>query len=110
MPLSQFEIARIQRLTDAFAATYSRPDLNITYDWEWVGAQSLIFRQHCIGFRQTAVVYPIAKLRYVKSARHWLLYWQRADGRWHLYEPDIYAQLEVALDAVRIDRDGCFFG
>lgn len=110
MPLSEFEIARIQRLTDAFAGTYSRPDLKITYDWEWIGSQSLIFRQHRIGFRETAVVLPIAKLRYVKSARHWVLYWQRASGRWHPYEPDIYPQLEVALDAVRVDRFGCFFG
>ncbi|VAX28408.1 hypothetical protein MNBD_NITROSPIRAE01-583 [hydrothermal vent metagenome] len=30
---------------------------------------------------------PVAKATYVKTQKYWKVYWQRADLKWHLYEP-----------------------
>ncbi len=54
---------------------------------------------------------PIAKATYVKKSGKWKIYWQRADMRWHLYEPYTEAQdLETFLQVVEEDPYGCFWG
>jgi hypothetical protein len=53
----------------------------------------------------------IAKVRYVRPQNVWRIYWQRADGKWHGYQP--CPQAKSLADALRvIDEDayGCFFG
>ena len=53
----------------------------------------------------------VAKTTYVKSQEVWKLYWQRADLRWHRYDPTPEAEtLDAVLEAVRKDPYGCFFG
>ena len=54
---------------------------------------------------------PIVKATYDKNSRKWKIYWQRADMRWHLYEPYPEAQdLEIVLQIVEEDPYGCFWG
>jgi hypothetical protein len=54
---------------------------------------------------------PVAKGRYVQSRDEWLVYWQRADLRWHKYDPaPSVATLEAFLAVVDRDEYGCFFG
>ncbi len=53
----------------------------------------------------------IAKLQWVRSRKVWKLYWQRADLKWHGYEP--HPEAPTLADALRIineDAHGCFFG
>ncbi|WP_419153403.1 DUF3024 domain-containing protein, partial [Vibrio chagasii] len=38
----------------------------------------------------------------------WRLYWMRASGKWEKY--DAFYHLEQALEAVRKDQYGCFWG
>ena len=53
----------------------------------------------------------VAKATYVKAARVWKLYWQRADLRWHRYDPFPEVEsLEQALQVVCTDEYACFFG
>lgn len=53
----------------------------------------------------------IAKLRYVRAADEWLLYWKRASGKWWLYEPHSPSKtLSTMVNEIDIDWDGCFFG
>jgi len=53
----------------------------------------------------------IAKATYVKRADEWRIYWQRADLKWHRYEPHPTAtSLEEVLTVVGEDRCCCFFG
>jgi hypothetical protein len=54
---------------------------------------------------------PVAKARYVKSREEWLVYWQRADLKWHKYgaSPEVQT-IEAFLTLVDEDRHGCFFG
>ena len=53
----------------------------------------------------------IAKIRYVRSRDAWAIYWQRADLKWHLYEPCPETEtLSAALAKIREDEHACFFG
>lgn len=54
---------------------------------------------------------PIAKIRYVRSRDAWEIYWQRADLKWHLYEPCPETRsLSAALTEIKDDPHACFFG
>ncbi len=53
----------------------------------------------------------IAKATYVKRTNTWKVYWQRADLKWHRYEPAPEVNsLEDFLDLVEEDEYACFFG
>ncbi|WP_191938350.1 DUF3024 domain-containing protein [Pantoea agglomerans] len=48
------------------------------------------------------------RIRYVRTENAWKLYWMRRDMKWHLYSEE--PTLTQALEVVRADPDGCFFG
>ena len=53
----------------------------------------------------------IAKATYVRRSNVWRIYWQRADLRWHRYDPvSEVARIEEFLDVVDADEYCCFFG
>lgn len=53
----------------------------------------------------------IAKLTLVRTSGAWRIFWKRADGKWHRYEPVSEApSLEAALRVVDEDANACFFG
>jgi len=53
----------------------------------------------------------VAKATYVKRAKEWRVYWQRADLKWHRYEPYPTAlSIEEFLEVVDEDVYCCFFG
>ena len=53
----------------------------------------------------------IAKVQHMPRLQVWRLFWKRADGRWHRFEPcpetDSLAQ---ALRVIDEDAHACFFG
>lgn len=51
---------------------------------------------------------PTAKITYARTQNEWKLFWQRANFKWELFETT--KTLRDALEIVRIDRYGCFFG
>ena len=54
---------------------------------------------------------PIAKTTYVKAQKHWKIYWQRQDLKWHSYQPVPTVDLfEEFLAVVHEDANACFFG
>jgi hypothetical protein len=53
----------------------------------------------------------IAKATYVKSKKVWKLYWQRADLKWHGYEPKpAVKSVDKFIQVVEEDAYGCFYG
>ena len=53
----------------------------------------------------------IAKATWINSRKVWKIFWQRADMKWHRYEPDPQVRsLETFLDIVQRDDHACFFG
>lgn len=51
---------------------------------------------------------PSARIKYIRSFDRWKIYWMRKDMEWHLYSMEL--SLSDALEVVRVDPDGCFFG
>jgi Protein of unknown function (DUF3024) len=55
--------------------------------------------------------HPIAKARYIKSRKIWKVFWQRADMKWHRYDPHPEVKsLEEFLKLVDEDACQCFWG
>lgn len=53
----------------------------------------------------------VARLQHVRSRDVWKLFWKRADGRWHGYQPMPEANsLAAALRVIDQDANACFFG
>jgi len=53
----------------------------------------------------------VAKATYVKRKRNWKIYWQRADLKWHRYDPEPEVKtIEKFLDVLEKDQYSCFFG
>lgn len=54
---------------------------------------------------------PFARIRYVRTADEWRLYWMRADLRWRPYQPaPVRDSPRDVLAEVDKDLHGCFFG
>lgn len=54
---------------------------------------------------------PFAKVAYVKARNVWKIFWQRADLKWHGYEPvPTVPSIEHFLTVVGADEYSCFFG
>lgn len=54
---------------------------------------------------------PVAKATYVRKHDVWRIFWQRADLKWHCYEPNPEVDsLEEFLEIVSTDTFACFFG
>lgn len=54
---------------------------------------------------------PIAKATFMRTSNKWNVYWQRADLKWHGYEPK--KQVSTIQDFLRIVEDDefcCFWG
>lgn len=53
----------------------------------------------------------VGKARYLKSRDMWLVYWQRADLKWHKYKPvPEVSTIDAFLRLVDEDDYACFFG
>lgn len=52
--------------------------------------------------------FPIARIKYVSSKNFWRLYWLRQGKSWRMYAT--VPTLTEALEMVREDRHGCFWG
>lgn len=54
---------------------------------------------------------PIAKATFVRTQSLWRVYWQRADLKWHTYDPTPTVRtLHEFLKLVETDQHGCFWG
>ena len=54
---------------------------------------------------------PVAKLKFIRSADKWRLYWQPSDLKWHEY-PGLSSsdRLSDLVQAIDDDPLACFFG
>jgi len=54
---------------------------------------------------------PVAKAKYVKTQRVWVIYWMRASGKWERYEPSSEVnELSSFFEMLMDDKHGCFWG
>ena len=115
MALSEFEIKKIEKEVQVFMDR-RRPPPHIREEldlWFRIKGQSVEIFEIRPLWRQPGekIEIAVAKATYVKSQKIWKLYWQRADLKWHRYDPDPEVDtLQEFLGIVDRDEYACFFG
>jgi hypothetical protein len=115
MALSEFEIKKVKNAAEAFL-TVKRPPLHIRKQLDIcyrIDNQSIeIFEIRPYYLDESQILeHAVAKATYVKTQKAWEVFWQRADFKWHSYEPMTSVKsIEEFFDAVVDDPYGCFWG
>jgi hypothetical protein len=115
MTLSEFEIKRCEKLVAEFVQQRRPPmpiraKLDFAFRIDGQSVEIYSIRPHWDDQEKT-LEHPIAKATYNKSKKKWKIFWQRADMKWHGYQPHLEAaSIEEFLDVVGEDAYGCFFG
>ncbi len=115
MALNDIERKRIENAVGEFVekrrpALHIRPQLDIGFR---VAEQSVEIFEIRPVWRNPSEKQEcaVAKATYVRTQRVWKIFWQRADLKWHGYEPlPEVATIEAFLAAVGEDRHACFWG
>ena len=115
MSFSEFEKKRIQKILGQYIEK-NRPPKNVRDQVDLsfrISGQSVeIFEIRPLwNDPNQKIEEPIAKSTYVKSRKIWKVFWQRADLKWHRYDPDPEVRsIEDFIDLVENDDYACFFG
>lgn len=115
MAISEFEIKKCEKLVSEYVERhrpppYMRNEIDLAYRIENQSVEIFEIRPWWKN-PEKKIEESIAKATYVKSRGIWKIYWQRADLKWHLYEPQPeVASLEAFLDVIEKDEYACFYG
>ncbi len=115
MAFSEFEIKKIQKVVGRYIEKH-RPPVNLRNEVDLsfrIKGQSVeIFEIRPLWNNlEEKIEEPVAKATYVKRKNLWKVYWQRADLRWHGYDPDPEVRsIEEFIDIVERDEYACFYG
>ena len=114
MAFAEIELARIEKSVGGLCRRRTKPEIRDQLRLEYS------IRRHDIelfevrpNWRDPAeeMETPVAKIRYVRSANEWRLYWMRQDLKWHSYEPHAVGEsLEELVEEVDRVEYCCFFG
>lgn len=115
MAFTEFEIKRIERELGKFLEKRRPPaDIRNEVDLNYrVEGQSITIFEIRPNWRDPSIIIeiPIAKTTYVKTKKNWKIFWQRADMKWHSYQPaPIVKSIEEFIQIVDQDLHRCFFG
>jgi hypothetical protein len=115
MSLSEFEIKKIEKTVGEYVEK-NRPPAHIRNELDWgyrIKGQSV----EIFGIRplwsnpEEKIEESVAKATYVKSQKIWKIYWQRADLKWHRYEPEPEVKhIEQFVALIERDDHACFWG
>ena len=115
MALSEFERERFERMVSAFLEKrrpppHVRPQLDLGFR---IAGQSVELFEIRPRYDKPSekLEHAFAKATYVNSQGVWRVFWQRADLKWHRYDPaPEVPSLEDFLQLVQEDKHACFFG
>lgn len=115
MAISEFEIKRCEKLVGTFIENnrpppHIRKQLDLSFR---IKNQSIeIFGLRSLWNNPDKIIEEMqAKATYVKKTKTWKVYWQRADLKWHSYQPTPEVDtLEDFLTLVSKDEHYCFKG
>lgn len=115
MAFSEFETKRCDKAMAAFLEKRRPPprvraELDLGYRIEGQSVEIFEIRPY---WRDPAEImeHAVAKATYVKTQQIWKIFWQRADLKWHGYEPHPKVKtIEKFLEIVDRDEHACFFG
>jgi len=114
MAFNEVDLKRIEQTVGVFCAKRSpvhlKDKLRLTYTVK--GHEVVIVERRPRWDNQTEwTEMPVAKLKFIRSANKWRLYWMRADMKWHEY-PGLSSSNSLNDLVQEIDADplACFFG
>ena len=115
MALSEFEIKRCEKMLDRFLQVHRPPEAlrhQVDMGWQLRDQSVELFEIRPVwqdpGRRHKQA---FAKATWVRTQRHWRVFWLRADLRWHRYEPaPTVSDLSDFLSLVEQDEYHCFRG
>jgi len=113
--ISEFEVKRCEREVEKFMQkrrppAHIRNKLDLGYRIDNQSVELFEIRPESRNPDKKMEI-PFAKATYVKSQKHWKIYWQRQDLKWHSYAPTPEVKLcEDFLAIVSEDAHACFFG
>ena len=108
-------ITKIKNSAEAFLVIkrpppHIRKQLDIGYRIDIQSIEIFEIRPYYLDESQI-LEHAVAKATYVKTQKAWNVFWQRADLKWHSYEPMASVKsIEEFFDAVVDDPHGCFWG
>ena len=112
MAFSEFERVRYLKMMQSFVEEI-RPPQSLRAEMDYISCiekQSLMLYELSSSFSRdgTTQRYPVAKITYVKTKKHWVLYGMRASGKWMKHSS--HKLLELAIGTLQADPDSNFFG
>jgi len=115
MALSEFDQKRCEKIVGAFIESrrppaHVRPKLDLGFRVDGQSVEIFEIRPRWNNPKEK-LEHSVAKATFVKSVRAWRVYWQRADLKWHRYEPTPEVEsLEAFVQLVEEDKHACFWG
>ncbi|MBL4783457.1 MAG: DUF3024 domain-containing protein [Porticoccaceae bacterium] len=115
MAISEFEIRRCEKLVGEYVdkhrpPPYVRNEVDLSFRIKDQSVELFEIRAS-YSDPDEKVESMIAKTTYVKKSGAWKVYWQRADLKWHSYQPTPeVATLEEFLVLLENDEHACFYG
>ena len=115
MAFSELENKRVEKAVSAFMEKrrpppHIRSQLDLGYRIKGQSLEIFEIRPYWRNPSEKMEI-PVAKTTYVRSQNVWKIYWQRADLKWHRYDPDPEVQgIDDFLRIVDADEYCCFFG
>ena len=116
MALSELELARVRKSMSSFIEQrrpppHIRPKLDLGFRIDHQSVEIFEIRPVWKGKRGEMHEQPVAKATFVRTKDRWRVFWQRADLKWHSYEPaPEVASIDDFLFLVRQDAYACFWG
>lgn len=115
MAISEFEIKKCEKEIEAFMKArrppaHIRSELDLGYR---ISGQSVEIFEIRPKWRNPSekMEHAVAKATYVKTQKCWKIFWQRADLKWHGYNPAPEVKsVKEFLNIVSEDKHACFFG
>jgi hypothetical protein len=115
MALSEFEQKRCEKIVGAFIESrrppaHVRPKVDLGFRLDGQSVEIFEIRPRWNNPKEK-LEHSVAKATFVKSTGAWRVYWQRADLKWHRYEPaPEVGSLEEFVELVGEDKNACFWG
>ena len=114
MAFAELDLRRIEQSVGALCRRRSPAELRdkVRMDYR-VSRHEVLLYETRPAFRDPTrwVEHSIAKLRFVRTAGEWRLFWQRASLKWQSYEP-LASSRDIGQLVAEVDNDPfrCFFG
>lgn len=114
MAFSEIEIARYKKEVGAYVEgkrppAHIRKELDIGFRVKGQSVEIFEIRPRWDDPKEIMDI-PVAKATYVRTQKVWKVFWQRADLKWHGYEPNLtVASLKEFLAVVEADEYACFW-